>query len=83
MLLPVRRNVSHLRLDPVLYGIGSDLLAQGPRPALAFFLGHDERGVDGVGLTVHVVGVDGEGVLPEFLVGAGVLGEYEDAALSR
>src|SRR5215208_6325503 len=80
MLLPIRLYVAYLRLDPVFYGVGLDLLAHGLRPALAFFPGHGERGVEGVGLSVHIVGVDGYRVFPELLVVAGVLGENEDTA---
>ena len=49
--------------------------------ALLLFVRHGEGLVDGVGLLVEVEGVDGYGVLSELLVGAGFLGEDQDAVL--
>jgi len=60
--LPVSGDVLHLRLDPVVYGVAHYGLAQRLRPALAVVCRHGEGLVDGVGLLVYVVGVDGQGV---------------------
>ena len=38
MLLPIRPDISHPRIDPGLRGVGFDLFAQNSRPAHAFFL---------------------------------------------
>src|SRR4028118_782078 len=76
---PVRLDILYLGLDPVLYGVRHDGFPKRASPLLALVFGHGQRLVDGVGLLVEVVGVDGQGVLAELLVGAGVLGEHEDA----
>src|SRR3712207_4787779 len=81
VLLPVCFHVPHLSLDPVFYGVGHDGLAQRLRSATAFLVGHGEGLVEGVGLLVQVEGVDGDGVLPQLLVGAGILGENQDTVI--
>src|SRR4028118_2282118 len=76
---PVRLDILYLGLDPVLYGVRHDGFPKRASPLLALVFRHGQRLVDGVGLLVEVVGVDGEGVLAELLVGAGILGEDEYA----
>src|SRR4028118_1264496 len=76
---PVRLDILYLGLDPVLYGVRHDGFPKRASPLLALVFGHGQSLVNGVGLLVEVVGVDGEGVLAELLVGAGVLGEHEYA----
>src|SRR5215207_1402870 len=59
-LPPIRLYVLYLRLDPVFYSVGVDRFAQRFRPMLTFFFWHGKRSVDGIGLFVDVVGVDGQ-----------------------
>src|SRR5918995_3028695 len=79
--LSVGGYVLQLRLDPIVYGVVHHGLAQRSCPSFALLVWHREGGVDGLGLLVYVVGVDGEGVLSELFVGAGVLGEDQDTVL--
>src|SRR4051794_9049311 len=72
-------HVRDLLVDPVARVPGGDDLLEALGPALALLRVHRQRGVDGVRELLDVERVDGQRVLPELLVGAGVLGQDRHA----
>src|ERR671938_1533773 len=71
--------ILQLGFYPLFYVVFHDGLLERLRAASAFVVGHIEGFVYLIGLLVYIEGVNGESVLAEFLIGASILGEDEDA----